>query len=560
MSTTSAAPHSARPARLRARAARSTGLAAASRGGRPAARPRGPGPAGGAAEWPAWVDPSVYAACAGAGVTHPVVAPARGRRPGPRRVARRHGDRHGVGQVPGLPPAGASAPSSRAREAPTGRGATALYLSPTKALAADQLARVQAWAVPGVRAATYDGDTADRGAALDPRPRPAGAHQPRPRPPLAAARARALGAVPAGAALRRRRRVPRLPRGLRLAPGGGAAPPAPGLRAVRRPPHLRPRLGDGARPRASTPPGWSDAGAPVTEDGSPREAMTFALWEPGELPDGSGTAAARHLRGGRPAGRPRGRPGADGGVRPVAGGGRGAGHQRPPDPRRDVAGAGGGRRGLPRRLPARGAARAGALAAQRASSWGWPRPTPSSSASTSAGSTPCCWPAGRARGRRVAAGRTGRAGRDAVAGGVRRGGRPARHLRRRTTPRWSSTSPSRPRCSTPTTRTCSARTWLPPRPSCRCARTTSSCSATQARPLLDALVAHGILRRRPNGGWYWARSDRATDHVSLRGAGEVVGIVEQRTGRVLGTIDEASAHTPGAHRARSTSTRARPTS
>jgi DEAD/DEAH box helicase domain-containing protein len=63
----------------------------------------------------------------------------------------------------------------------------------------------------------------------------------------------------------------------------------------------------------------------------------------------------------------------------------------------------------------------------------------------------------------------------------------------------------------------------------------------QARALLDALVARGILRRRP-GGWFWARSDRASDHVSLRGAGEVIGIVEQRTGRVLGTIDEGSAH------------------
>ena len=42
---------------------------------------------------------------------------------------------------------------------PTGRGATALYLSPTKALAADQLSRLTSVAVPGVRAATYDGDT-----------------------------------------------------------------------------------------------------------------------------------------------------------------------------------------------------------------------------------------------------------------------------------------------------------------------------------------------------------------------------------------------------------------
>jgi DEAD/DEAH box helicase domain-containing protein len=63
----------------------------------------------------------------------------------------------------------------------------------------------------------------------------------------------------------------------------------------------------------------------------------------------------------------------------------------------------------------------------------------------------------------------------------------------------------------------------------------------QARPLLDALVARGILRRRPTG-WFWARSDRPGDHLSLRGAGDVVGLVEQGTGRVLGTVDEASAH------------------
>ena len=44
-------------------------------------------------------------------------------------------------------------------DAPTGRGATVLYLSPTKALAADQRARVESWAVPGVRVATHDGDT-----------------------------------------------------------------------------------------------------------------------------------------------------------------------------------------------------------------------------------------------------------------------------------------------------------------------------------------------------------------------------------------------------------------
>ncbi|MGW8496059.1 DEAD/DEAH box helicase [Streptomyces albidoflavus] len=47
-------------------------------------------------------------------------------------------------------------------EAPTGRGATALYLSPTKALAADQLRAVKELSAPlgnAVRPAVYDGDT-----------------------------------------------------------------------------------------------------------------------------------------------------------------------------------------------------------------------------------------------------------------------------------------------------------------------------------------------------------------------------------------------------------------
>lgn len=47
-------------------------------------------------------------------------------------------------------------------EAPNGRGATALYLAPTKALAADQRRSVKALAAPlgnAVRPAVYDGDT-----------------------------------------------------------------------------------------------------------------------------------------------------------------------------------------------------------------------------------------------------------------------------------------------------------------------------------------------------------------------------------------------------------------
>lgn len=61
--------------------------------------------------------------------------------------------------------------------------------------------------------------------------------------------------------------------------------------------------------------------------------------------------------------------------------------------------------------------------------------------------------------------------------------------------------------------------------------------------LLAALVARGVLRRRPQG-WFWAREDRPADHFSLRGDGsDVVRIVESRTGRVLGTVDGSRSHT-----------------
>ena len=61
------------------------------------------------------------------------------------------------------------------------------------------------------------------------------------------------------------------------------------------------------------------------------------------------------------------------------------------------------------------------------------------------------------------------------------------------------------------------------------------------RSVLDTLTARSILRRRPSG-WYWAREDRPGDHVSLRGVGTVVSFVEGRTGRVVGTVDAAAAH------------------
>jgi len=67
--------------------------------------------------------------------------------------------------------------------------------------------------------------------------------------------------------------------------------------------------------------------------------------------------------------------------------------------------------------------------------------------------------------------------------------------------------------------------------------------------LLDELVERGALRRRPSG-WYWTHAEPASRLTDLRGAGgDPVRVVESVTGRLLGTVDAASADStvhPGA--------------
>ena len=56
------------------------------------------------------------------------------------------------------------------------------------------------------------------------------------------------------------------------------------------------------------------------------------------------------------------------------------------------------------------------------------------------------------------------------------------------------------------------------------------------------LAAAGDLRRRP-AGWYYARHRRPAREISIRGeAGRPVRVVEEATGRLIGTMDEPSAH------------------
>ncbi|MDF9814656.1 ATP-dependent helicase YprA (DUF1998 family) [Streptomyces sp. SPB162] len=64
----------------------------------------------------------------------------------------------------------------------------------------------------------------------------------------------------------------------------------------------------------------------------------------------------------------------------------------------------------------------------------------------------------------------------------------------------------------------------------------------EAGALLPQLERRGLLRRRA-GGYFWTRRERAADLTDIRGAGgKAVQIVESATGRLLGTVDDASAH------------------
>ncbi len=108
------------------------------------------------AEWPDWAPPELLAALTSRGLDRPwshQVAAACSARAG-RHTVVATGTASGKSLAYQLPICAAlcAAPGPR-------NGANALYLSPTKALAADQLAAVEAVAPQAVRAAAYDGDT-----------------------------------------------------------------------------------------------------------------------------------------------------------------------------------------------------------------------------------------------------------------------------------------------------------------------------------------------------------------------------------------------------------------
>jgi DEAD/DEAH box helicase domain-containing protein len=110
------------------------------------------------APWPTWTAPELVAAWRGCGIEEPwshQVAAAEAARRG-EHVVLSTGTASGK-SLGYLLPALTTILESRG---PKGRrGATVLYLSPTKALAQDQLASLHALGVPGLAATTHDGDS-----------------------------------------------------------------------------------------------------------------------------------------------------------------------------------------------------------------------------------------------------------------------------------------------------------------------------------------------------------------------------------------------------------------
>jgi len=457
--------------------------------------------------------------------------------------------------------------------AASGRGATALYLSPTKALAADQLARLSALEIPGLRAATYDGDTPPderrwiRDHAQYVLTNPDLVHHsllpghPRWAPFLRSLRYvvidechvyRGVFGSHLAALLRRLRRV---------AARYGSAPTFILASATVADPQAQASALIGMPVR------------PVTLDGSPREAMTFGLWEPG-LTYGRGAAGSS-------------RAGSDGA-------GRGEGDHRGTD-----GGGGVDSRGAPHRrgavaetadlladlvvdgvqTVAFGRSRAGVEAVAASARRSLKNVDPALEGSVAAYRGGYLPEERRELERRLRSGALrGLAATNALELGIDVSGLDAVLMAG-----WPGTCASMwqqagraGRRGSPSLAVLIAGddpldTYLVHHPEALFERPVEAAVLDPQNPyilaphlgaaaselplteadalvfgptmvgLLEVLVARGLLRRRP-GGWFWTRPERATDHISLRGTGETVRIVERSTGRVLGTVDGTAAH------------------
>jgi DEAD/DEAH box helicase domain-containing protein len=493
--------------------------------------------------WPAWADPQVVAGWQRAGVRQPWSHQTRtadiawsGRH-----VTLATGTASGKSLAYLLPVL--TAVRAGALE-PSGRAATSLYLAPTKALAADQLATIEALGIDAVRAAGYDGDTpaAERRWVR----RNAGIvltnpdmlhHVVLPGHAHWAAFLRALKFVVVdechhyrgvfgshvAAVLRRLRRI---------AARYGADPVFVLASAT---------TGD---PRATAERLTGLDSVVVADDGSPRGRTDFVLWEPPLLP-GGGEAGA-------PTRRTALAETADlltdlvaGGVRTLA---------FVPSRRGAEVVAGSARRLLAEAAPELAdrvaSYRAGYLPEERRSLEANLRSGKVlGMAATSAlelgidvagldAVLICGWP-GRRASLWQQAGRAGRRGTDALAVLIARDdpldtylvhhpeaifGRPVEA---------TVLDPDNPYVLAP--HLCAAAAELP------LTAQDLPLFGPNTLDLLATLVARGALRRRPSG-WFWTRPERATHLADLRGTGgDPVRIAESATGRLLGTVEAGAA-------------------
>ncbi|NNG38019.1 DEAD/DEAH box helicase [Flexivirga sp. ID2601S] len=505
-----------------------------------------PGRAARLAGWPDWVNPQVSAAIRGTGIdalwSHQrAVADSAW---AGRHVVVSTGTASGKSLGYLLPMLSSVADGA---SAPTGRGATAIYLAPTKALAADQEARIRSFAVPDVRAAVLDGDTPtderrwirDHAALLLTNPDLLH-HTLLPSHERWASFCRALryvvidechvykgvfGSHVAGV-LRRLRRIARRYGAEPTFVLASATIAAPGLHAEEL------------------------TGLPVeevTEDGSPRAPMTFALWEPGGKPGaddaGSGADARRSAvaesadlmsalvrQGVQTLTFARSRVGVEIVAEMVRSDLRyaGAGLAESvaayrggylPEERRELEND--LRTGVLRGLAATSALELGidVSGLDAVLLAGWP------------GTHASLW---------QQAGRAGRSGRTSLVVLVAADDpldtflvhHPEAIFDRAI--ETATIDPANPFVLAP--HAAAAAHELP------VTEDDAAYFGTSLRAVLDSLVAGGILRRRPKG-WFWAREDRPADHFSLRGGSDDdIRIVETRTARVLGTVDAARSH------------------
>ncbi len=493
------------------------------------------------ADLPRWVDPALAAALAGAGLgrlwSHQREAADAAYAGQDVVVATGTASGKSLGYL--LPALSVILEGCRA---PGGRGATALYLAPTKALAADQLAHLDALALPGLRAATYDGDTppeerrwAREHAAYvlsNPDMLHHGllpGHQ-RWSPYLRSLRYvvvdechgyRGLFGSHVALVLRRLRRVCARYRAdptFVFASATTADPAAQASALLGRPVRA------------------------VVDDGSPREPLTFALWEPETEPDGVRTSTLTEsadlmadlvTRGVQTVTFARSRAAVEVVADRVRSQVQPSCVPSAADPTPEVAAYRGGYLPEERRILERDL-RSGRLRGLAATSAlelgvdvagldavvmaGWP------------GTLASLW---------QQAGRAGRRGERALAILVAADDpldtflvhHPAAIFDRPV--EQAVLDPENPHL-------------LGPHLACAAAELpATSADATYfgatTTGTLDGLAARGMLRRRPTG-WYWTRPDSPSAMVSLRGAGSVVRITESHSGRVLGVVDQVRAH------------------